>query len=101
MNRTTTNRAPSTPDEDHEDNSQYFTLARAKVRGAVEFCDRMGIDYFKEDIFRTFNVSSREGWIFLNDRDSSRRLQHDPDVEDHRGPQPLIGPEKIREMERI
>ena len=50
-----------------------------KVRGAVELCDRLGIDYFKEDSFRTFNVSSREGWRFLNDRDSSRRLHNDPD----------------------
>lgn len=82
--------APTTPNDHRENNSHYFTPARAKVRGAVEFCDRMGIDYFKEDIFRTFNVSNREGWRFLTDRDSSRRLQNDPNVEDHRGPQPLL-----------
>ncbi len=93
MNRTTTNCAPTTPDDHLEDNSHYFTPARAKVRGAVQFCDRMGIQYFKEDIFRTFNVGSREGWRFLSDRNSSRRIQNDPEVEDHRGPQPLIGPE--------
>ena len=101
MNRTTTNRAPTTPNDDRENNSHYFTPARAKVRGAVEFCDRRGIDYFKEDIFQTFNVSNREGWRFLNNRDSSRRLQNDPNVENHQGLQLLIGPEKIREMERI
>ncbi len=61
----------------------------------------MGIEHFKEDIFRTFNVSSREGWRFLNVRNSSRRLRIDPNVKDHRGSQPLISPKKIREMEHI
>ena len=101
MNRSTIKRALITLDEDREDNSHYFTNAGAKVRDAAEFCDRIGIEHFKEDIFRTFNVSSREGWRFLNDRNSSRRLGNDPNVEDHRGSQPLISPKKIREMERI
>lgn len=70
------------------------------MRGAVQFCDKMGIEYFKQDIFRTFNVSSREGWRFLSDS-SSRRLHNDPDREEHRGRKPLIGPEKIRGMKRI
>lgn len=61
----------------------------------------MRLDYFKEDIFRTFNVCSRDGWRYLSGRNSSRRLQNDPDVADNQGPQPLIGPEKIREMELI
>ena len=28
-------------------------------------------------------------------------VQNNPNVKDHQGPQPLIGPEKIQEMERI
>lgn len=99
MTRTTTDRAPATPDDDLEDDSHYFTPVRAKVCGAVQFCDRMGVDYLKEDNFRTFNVDIREGWRYLSDRNSSRQVQNDPDVEAHRGPQPLIGPEKIRKME--
>ncbi len=51
MNRSTIKRALTTPDEDRKDNSHYFTPARAKVPGAVEFCDRMRIEHFKEDIF--------------------------------------------------
>ena len=39
---------------------KYFTPARAKVRDAVQFCDRMGIECFKGDVFRTFNVSHRQ-----------------------------------------
>ncbi len=101
MNRTTTTRAATTPSDHHEDDSHYFTPARAKVHGAFQFSERMEIDYFKKDIFRTFNVGSREGWRFLSDRNSSRRVQNDPDVKDHPGPQPLIGPEQTREMEPI
>ena len=101
MNCTTTDCAPTTPDDHLDDDSHCFTPARAKVRGAVQFCDHMGVQYFKEDIFRTFNVGSRERWRFLSDCNSSCRIQNDPEVEDHRAPQPLIGPEKIWEMERI
>ena len=50
-------RAPATPTENREDSSHYFTPAGAKVRGAVEFCDRMGIEYFKGD----------KRWRFLSD----------------------------------
>ena len=59
------------------------------------------MDYFKEDIFRTFNVTSRQGWEFLKDGASSRRLHNEPDREEPRGRKPLISLEKIREMERI
>lgn len=54
MHRSTTNQVPRTPSGNRESNGHYFTPARAKVRGAVEFCERMGIPYFKEDVFRTF-----------------------------------------------
>jgi hypothetical protein len=32
-------------------------LLNQKSKGVVEFCDKRGISYFKQDIFRTFNVS--------------------------------------------
>ena len=74
MNRTTTNRARLLP--------QMMTV-RTKVRAApLSFA--IG-----------WKLSNREGWRFLNGRDSSRRLQNDPDIKDHFfGPQPLIGPKK-------
>ena len=66
MNRTTINQAPQTPPrEDHEGNGHYFTPAQAKVRGAVQFCERIGIEYFKKDVFQTFNVSHCQGYEFL------------------------------------
>lgn len=73
MTRTTINPAPQTPDnEDREGHGHYFTPARAKVRGAVQFCERMGIDYVKRDVFRTFNVSTRQGHEFLRNDSSSQ-----------------------------
>lgn len=103
INRTTTNHTPTTPDDRLEDDSRYSipASARAKVRGAVQFCNWMGIDCFKEDIFCTFNFDSCEGQRFLSDCNSSCRVQNDPDVEEHQGPQPLISLEKTREMELI
>lgn len=52
MDRTTVNQAPQTPPtEDREGKGHYFTPALAKARGVVQFYERMGIEYFKEDIF--------------------------------------------------
>ncbi len=102
MDRTTVNQAPQTPPtEDREGNGHYFTPARAKVRGAVQFCERIGIEYFKEDVFRTFNVSHRQGYEFLRDDSSSRRLHNNPSLEESRGRRRLISAEKIREMKWI
>ena len=102
MKRKTINPAPQTPDsEDREGQGHYFTPARAKVRGAVQFCERMGIDYVKRDVFRTFNVSTRQGHEFLRNESSSHRLRNDPNREETRGRPRVISAEKLREMERI
>lgn len=64
MNRTTTNQATQTPPEDRKWHGHYFTLARAKFRGAVDVCERMGMEYYKEIVFRTFKVSHRKAMSF-------------------------------------
>lgn len=101
MQRNTTNHAPRTPPENRENHGHYFTPARAKVRGAVEFCERMGIPYVKADVFRTFKVSHSQGYEFLHEESSSRRLHNDPNREETCGRPRIISAEKIREMERI
>ena len=101
MHRSTTNQAPRTPPENLESNGHYFTPARAKVRGAVEFCERMGIRYFKEDVLRTFNVSHTQGHEFLRAESSSCRLHNDLNREETRGRPRIISANKVREMERI
>ncbi len=61
----------------------------------------MGIQYFKKDFFRTFDVSSRQGWEFLRDDASPRRRHNHPSKEETRGRKSLVSPEKIREMKQI
>ena len=102
MKRKTINPAPQTPDsEDREGQGHYFTPARAKVRGAVQFCERMGIDYIKRDVFQTFNVSTRQGYEFLCNESSSHRLRNDLNRKETHGRSHVINAEKLREMEHI
>ena len=51
--------------EDRKGQKHYFTPRRANVRGAVQFCERRGIDYIKKDVFQTFNISICQGHEFL------------------------------------
>ena len=78
----------------------YPTPTKAKIQGAVEFCDRMGILYFKKDVFRTFNMSHHAGWRALN-QESSRRHHNKPDLPETRGRKAIVTPQKICGMERI
>jgi hypothetical protein len=77
----------------------FPTPTKAKIQGAVEFCDRMGIPHYKEDVFRTFNVSHATGWRALHDE--PRRHHNDPTVIEQRGRHFIVISQKIREMERI
>ena len=95
MDRRTKTRAPLTAPQNRQGSSHYFTPARARVRGAVKICDRKGMDYFKEDIFRTFNVTRRQAYQFLEDNTSSGRLHNEPGYEEPRGRKSLISLEKI------
>lgn len=61
MNYTTTNCTPTTLDNQLGDDNHYFTPARAKLCGAIQLCNQIEINYFKENIFHIFNVNSREG----------------------------------------
>lgn len=102
MNRSTLKRPAATPPlENREGDSIYFTLTRVKVRGAAQLCGRMGMHYFKEDVFRTFDGSSRFRWEFLRNDSLSRRRLNDPSKEETRGRKSVVSPEKIRGMERI
>ena len=64
-------------------------------------CERMGIDYVKRDVFRTFNVFIRQGHEFLYNVSSSHQLPNDFNREETRGRPRIISVERLREMERI
>lgn len=74
MNYTTTHCATNTPNNNQKNNNHYFIPAKTKICNAVKFYNWIRIDYFKEDIFQTFNVSNHERWRFLNNHNFFCRL---------------------------
>ena len=52
MDGTTINQAPQTSLKDRERHEYYFTPVWAKVRGVIQFCKHMGIEYFKKIYFK-------------------------------------------------
>ncbi len=90
----------NTPEPDsHESRLHMPTSIKSKTKGAVEFCDKMSISYFKEDVFCTFNVSHAIGWRALSNQ--PRRHHNEPTTIEKRGRHSIVTPQKIREMERI
>ncbi len=85
--------------EDHY--NHHDTPTKAKVQGAIEFCERMNIPYFKNDVFKTFGVSKHQGYQMLQPEASARRRNNDPEHEETRGRKSLISDKDIREMERV
>lgn len=91
-----------TPNPDGNDyTGQYPTPTKAKVQGAIEFCKKMKIPYFKEDVFRTFGVGHHAGWRIVREDERLRRLHDNSDLIETRGRHSFISPQKFREMERI
>ncbi len=56
FNHAVMNRAITPVVQSHEAQTHHLTLTRAKIHGAVEFCEAMNISYFKNDVFRVCNV---------------------------------------------
>jgi hypothetical protein len=86
--------------EPREPWGDFPTPNKAKIQGAVEFCERMNIPYYKEDVFRTFGVSRQRGYEILKNK-THRRLRNDSNATETRGRKKIITPKQIREMERI
>lgn len=61
MNRSTLKYLAATPPlKNRNGKSHYFAPTRAKVGDAIQFCEKMGIQYFKDDAFQRSGVSSRQ-----------------------------------------
>lgn len=87
---------------DWDNRLPHPTPKKAKVRGVAEYLEAKGIAHSKEDIFRHFGVSHRQGWAMLLEGSVDRRHHNREDVEkDHRGRKPLLGQKEIRELERL
>ena len=79
----------------------HDTPTKAKVQGAVEFYQKMGLPFFKKDVFRTFNVEHRRGHEFLKPEFFARRHHNISNESENRGRPRIISTNQIREMERI
>lgn len=84
-----------------ESQMHYPTPTKSKIQGAVEFCDAMNLPYFKEDVFRVFNISHHAGWRAFNDESSSRRYHNIPTIPETRGRHAFVISQHIHQMEEI
>ena len=86
---------------DFNNPKHYETPTKSKVRGAIDYLEAKGIPHFKEDVFRHFGVSHRQGWAIISKGSVDRRHHNAEGVEERRGRPPLISQEQIKEMDRI
>lgn len=85
--------------EDHYLHHEIPT--KAKTQGAIEFYERMNILYYKNDVFRTFEVSKTQGYEMLRPEASARRRNNDSEHEETRDRKSLISLKDIREMKQL
>jgi hypothetical protein len=68
--------------ETHEYHKEYPTPRKAMVQGTVSFLKAKGIPFFKEDVFRHFEVSHTQRYEMLKPESSARRfdtlVEHNP-----------------------
>ncbi len=87
--------------EDQSDYKHHDTFIKAKIQKAIEFCERINILYYKNDVFRTFEVSKNQEYQMLQSEISASRRSHDSEQDETRGRKSLITSKDIREMKRV
>jgi hypothetical protein len=78
----------------------YSTFNKVKIQEAIEFCEKMKILYYKENVFRTFNVFREMSYRILRN-DSARRTHNYFDHVKTRNRKSVISSSKIREMKKV
>jgi hypothetical protein len=83
--------------------SHVDTPRKARIKGAAEFMDAMGIQYFKTDLFNFHNVSRQQGYAILAESEQAddRRLEHHLYKPETRGRKLLLSQDQIREADRF
>ena len=82
-----------------DDNHEYPTPVKAKINAIVEFNDAHGIQYFKEDIFRYYQVKRSRGYAML--QKPSTRQNRRQVLAESLGRHKIIPKKKLKEMEQI
>ncbi len=81
--------------------NHHDTSTKAKVQRIIEFCERMNISYFKNDVFKTFEVSKQQEYQMLQPEIFARRRNNDSEHEETCGRKSLISNKDIRKMKRV
>lgn len=84
--------------ESHKTQVHHFIFTRIKIQSAIKFCEIMNIFYFKNDVFRIFDVFKQIGYKLLND---FNRMRHNADVPETRGRNEIVTSQQIQKMERV
>ncbi|KAH7347983.1 hypothetical protein BKA66DRAFT_477760 [Pyrenochaeta sp. MPI-SDFR-AT-0127] len=89
------------------------TPKKARIRGAADFNDAMGISYYHSDLFRFYGVSHHQGWAILKEgieeevpddlpQFSFDRTHHNNHaVEERRGRKPKLSPKQLEQADRF
>ncbi len=87
----------TTPPPDAQ--KHHLTPQKAKIQGATEYCEAQGIDYYQNDVFKTFGVPKPTGHRIV--RKNSARKHHNKPEPESQGRNTIITSEQMREMEHI
>jgi hypothetical protein len=79
--------------------SNFDTLKKARIKGAAEFMDAMGILYYHTDLFNFHNVSNQQGWAILKQKEPKHDQTHynNSTTEEKRGRKPKLS---LKDLER-
>ena len=74
---TTMKRSTTHNYDNNKPHNQFETPRKAKIQNAVKFYKKQGIKYFKNDIFRTFNISYIRGYQYLQNLNSNYKINNE------------------------
>jgi hypothetical protein len=81
----------------------FDTPKKARIKGAAEFMDAMGIPYYHTDLFNFHNVSNQQGWAILKQKgpEHDRTHHNDPTTEEKCGRKPKLSPKDLERCDRF
>jgi hypothetical protein len=88
---------PESQDAEEEDD---LAKKQLKIQAVVGFLEAKKITFYKGDVFKFFNVTTRSGWRLLNKKTDLSRNNDQHRIE-KRGRRSKLTKENIREMDRI
>jgi hypothetical protein len=93
--------------------SNFDTPKKARIWGAADFNDAMGIPYFHTNLFNFYGVSKQQRWAILKDGlqetvpkglpefSFDQSHHNNPAVPEKRGRKPILTPSQIRQADQF